>query len=347
MSSLVCWHVIARQLMNPRVAIAAIMAYSTFVASFCSSIFSSTTSQVNQEFGVSTEVSTLGVTLYVLGFAAGPIIWAPASELSGRRWPVTIGLFGYSIFSIATATAKDFQTVMLTRFFSGLFAAAPLATVPAVYADIYDHAHRGIAVALFAVSVFVGPFAAPWIGAFITESYLGWRWTMYISSFMGWFAFVLLLLFFRETYAPVVLVEKAAILRRQTRNWGIHARQDEIEVDVHELLTNNFGRPFRMLFTEPIVLLFSLYMSFIYGLMYALLGAYPVVFQGIYDMSSGVGSLPFIGLMIGEFLGGVYALLAMRTYAKKLRANNNVPVPEWRLPPCVVGGVVFAIGMFW
>lgn len=323
------------------------MAYSTFVASFCSAIFSATTSAIDKEFGISTEVSTLGVTLYVLGFAAGPTIWAPASELAGRRWPITIGFFGYSIFAIATATAKDVQTIMLTRFFSGLFSAAPLATVPAVYADIYDNAHRGIAVALFAMAVFVGPFAAPWIGAFITSSYLGWRWTMYISSFMGWFAFALLLLFFRESYAPIVLVEKAATLRRQTRNWGIHAKQDEIEVDVNDLLINNFGRPFRMLFTEPIVFLMSLYMSFIYGLMYALLGAYPVVFQGIHGMSSGVGSLPFLGLMIGEFMGCAYALLSMRTYNKKLRANNNVPIPEWRLPPCVAGGVVFAGGMFW
>lgn len=323
------------------------MAYSTFVASFCSAIFSATTKAIDKEFGVSTEVSTLGVTLYVLGFAAGPTIWAPASELSGRRWPITIGMFGYSIFTISTAVAKDIQTVMITRFFSGLFSAAPLACVPAVYADLFDHAHRGIAVAIFAVAVFVGPFAAPFIGAFITTSFLGWRWTMYIASFMGWLAFALVLLFFHETYAPIVLTAKAATLRRQTRNWGIHAKQDEIEVDLHELFSNNFGRPFRMLFTEPIVFLVSLYMSFIYGLMYALLGAYPVVFQGVYGMSSGVGSLPFIGLIIGEFLGGVFCLLSMRRYAKKLAANNNVPVPEWRLPPCVVGGVVFAAGMFW
>lgn len=334
-------------LTRQRIVVAAIMSYVTFVSSFCSSIFSAAISAVDKEFGISTEVSTLGITLYVLGYAAGPTIWAPASELAGRRWPITIGMFGYSIFAIATATAKDKQTVFITRFFSGLFSAAPLATVPGVFADIFDHAHRGIAMACFSVSVFVGPFAAPFIGAFITQSYLGWRWTMYISSFMGFFGFGLLLFFFHESYAPIVLAEKAAILRRQTRNWGIHAKQDEIEVDLHELLANNFGRPFRMITLEPIVFLVSLYMAFIYGLMYALLGAYPVVFQGIHGMAPGVGSLPFIGLIIGEFMGGIFSLIFMRRYAKKLSRNNNIPVPEWRLPPCIVGGVVFAGGMFW
>ena len=52
--------------------------------------------------------------------------------------------------------------------------------------------------------------------------------------------------------------------------------------------------------------MFSLWMSFVYGLMYALLSAYPVVFQGIHGMNLGVGSLPFIGLIIGELLAGAY-----------------------------------------
>jgi DHA1 family multidrug resistance protein-like MFS transporter len=58
-----------------------------------------------------------------------------------------------------------------------------------------------------------------------------------------------------ETYPPVILIEKAAELRRRTKNWGIHARQEEIEVDFRELVERNFSRPLRMLFTEPIVLL--------------------------------------------------------------------------------------------
>ena len=330
-----------------KVLLSVILAYVTFVSSFASAIFSSTVGATSEKFGVSTEVTTLGVTLYVLGFSAGPTFWAPASELAGRRWPITAGVFGYSIFTIGTATAKDVQTMMLTRFFAGLFGASPLAIVPATFADMYSNRTRGVAIAMFAMAVFVGPFASPFTGGFIVMSYLGWRWTMYISAIMGFLGTVLLLIFFRETYAPLVLVEKAQTLRRQTRNWGIHARQDEVELDFDELITVNFSRPFRMLFTEPIVFLVTLYMSFIYGLMYALLAAYPVVFQGIHGMNLGVGSLPFIGLIVGEFLGGVYTLLGQKSYTRKLMNNDNVPIPEWRLPPAIVGGVAFTLGLFW
>ncbi|GAB1218229.1 hypothetical protein ATERTT37_007482 [Aspergillus terreus] len=222
-------------------------------------IFSAAVGQVSEDFGISREVATLGVTLYVLGFAAGPTLWAPASELIGRKWPIMVGVFGYSIFTIATATAKDVQTLMLTRFFAGMFSASPIAIVPAAYADIYNNSTRGIAIAMFAMAVFVGPFASPFTGGFITQSYLHWRWTMYISAIMGFLGLVLLLLFYKETYPPVLLIEKAATLRRQTRNWGIHAKQDEVELDLRELINVNFSRPFRMLFTEPIVFLVTLY----------------------------------------------------------------------------------------
>lgn len=252
----------------------------------------------------------------------------------------------YSIFTIGSATAKDSQTLFITRFFAGLCSASPIAIVPAAFADMYNNTSRGVAIAMFAMAVFVGPFASPFTGGFITMSYLGWRWTMYIAAIMGFLGTCLLLLY-RETYAPVILVEKAATLRRQTRNWGIHAKQDEVELEIHELINTNFSRPFKMLFTEPIVFLVTLYMSFIYGLMYALLGAYPVVFQSIHHMNLGVGSLPFIGLMVGEFFGGAYTLLDAKWYNKKLANNNDVPVPEWRLPPAIVGGIAFTIGLFW
>lgn len=330
-----------------RIGISATLAYTTFVSSFASAIYSAATLAISQNFHISTEVAILGVTLYVLGFASGPTLWAPMSELIGRKMPIIVGMFGYSIFTIATATSKDVQTLMLSRFFAGFFSASPIAIVPAVFADIWNNQTRGVAIAMFAMAVFVGPFASPFTGGFITMSYLGWRWTMYIAAIMGFLAVGLCVLFLKETYAPAILVEKAKTLRRQTHNWGIRARQEEVELDWEELITNNFSRPFRMLFTEPIVFLISIWMSFVYGLMYALLSAYPVVFQQIHGMNLGVGSLPFIGLIIGEFLAGAYILYDQRAYSKKLADNHNIPIPEWRLPPSILGGVCFTIGLFW
>ena len=113
---------------------------------------------------------------------------------------------------------------------------------------------------------------------------------------------ILNVVFLKESYAPVVLVSKAAELRRRTKNWGIHAKQEEVEVDLRELVTKNFSRPIRLLISEPIILLVTIYMSFIYGLLYCFLTAYPLVFQGVHHIKPGVAGLPFFGMVVGIFL---------------------------------------------
>lgn len=333
--------------MSKKLYIGAILAYSSLSATMGSSIFSNATGVVAMDYGVSREVGTLATSLFVLGYAFGPIVWAPMSELFGRKNPIIIAILGFSIFTIGVATAENLQTVMICRFFSGAFGSAPLVLVAAVFADIFSNEVRGLAVAVFSMTVFMGPLLAPFIGGFIVDSYLGWRWTMYISALMGFSATILCILFLEESYGPVVLVQKASELRRRTKNWGIHAKQEEIEVDLKELLSKNISRPMRILFTEPIVLAITIYMSFIYGLLYLFLTAYAIVFQEIYGYNAGVGGLPYFGMVAGELIGFGVIVAMNPSYIRKLKANNNVPVPEWRIPVAIVGGILFAAGLFW
>ncbi|KAI9669964.1 MAG: hypothetical protein M1831_007000 [Alyxoria varia] len=333
--------------MNKKLYVGAIVAFFSLAATFGSAVFSNAIPVISQIYGVSQEVGILATSLYVLGYAFGPIIWAPISELYGRRIPILIGSFGFGVFSIAVAVAKDLQTIMICRFFGGLFGSCPLAVVAAIFTDMFSNKLRGLAIAVFSATVFMGPLLAPFVGGFITTSYLGWRWTEYITAIMAFTSFTLSLFFQPETYPPVILVDKARELRRRTKNWGIHAKQEEIEVDLIELLQKNVSRPLRILFTEPIVLLISIYMAFIYGILYLFLTAYALVFQGVYGMSPGVGGLPYFGMVIGELIAFTAVVIMNPGYVKKLEANSNVPVPEWRLPLVLVGSVSFAVGLFW
>lgn len=212
---------------------------------------------------------------------------------------------------------------------------------------MFDNRTRGMAITIFSMTVFTGPLMAPFVGGFIVMSDLGYRWTEYIVSFMGFFCFTCNLLFLSESYPPQILVVKASELRRRTKNWGIHAKQEEIEIDLRELIEKNFSRPLKMLVTERIVLLLSIYMAFIYGLLYLFLTAYPLVFQGVHGMNLGVGGLPFFGMITGQLLAGTLIFLRQPGYQKKLAANNNIPIPEWRLPEVILGGGCFAAGLFW
>ena len=239
------------------------------------------------------------VTLISLSVLTFPTqIWAPASELYGRKIPILLSSFGFTIFQFGVATGENVQTIFLCRFFGGLFASCPLTCVGAVFADMFNNQQRGLAMTVFSMTVFSGPLLAPFIGGFITTSYLGWRWTCYLTGIMGAFGLALGFIFLEETYPPVILVNKAADLRRRTKNWGIHAKQEEIEIDFRELVEKNLSRPLRMLFTEPIVLLLSIYMAFIYGLLYLFLTFYPIVFEEIHGFNQGVAGLPFLGMCV-------------------------------------------------
>lgn len=327
---------------------ASILACSgTFIVSLTSAIYAPGLESASAHFGVSSEVGQLGTTLYVLGFASGPVLWAPASELSGRKWPLTFAILLGGIFTIGSAVAKDIQTLIICRFFAGLCGASQLTVVPGVLADVYDNTYRGMAISLYALTVFVGPFTGPFTGGFITASYLGWRWNLYLPAILSFANGALSVFFLDETYPPCLLIAKAARLRKQTGNWGIHAQKERVEIEFIVLLEKYFTRPLKMLITEPIILFVSLYMSFIYGLVYALLEAYPVVFRDVYGMANGVDGLPFIGLTIGVTIACGYIISQHKTYAKKLAENKNVPVPEWRLSPTILGAPVFTIGIFW
>lgn len=118
------------------------------------------------------------LTLYTLGL--GPLVWAPLSEVYGRKPAVLGPYFIAAMFSFGSATAKDVQTLMLTRFFTGFFGAAPVTNTGGVLSDIWTAEQRGAAIVGYAMAVVGGPVLGPIAGGAITQSYLGWRWTQYV-----------------------------------------------------------------------------------------------------------------------------------------------------------------------
>jgi DHA1 family multidrug resistance protein-like MFS transporter len=346
--------------------ITVMMGAMTFCITFASSVFSTATEATAQHFGVSTEVMTLGTSLFVLGFAFGPIVWGPFSvsriyslylimrvdiyfsqELFGRKTPLFIGFFIFAIFQIPVAVAQNVGTIMLCRFFGGLFGSAPLAIVGGALVDFWEPVDRGIAITIFSGATFIGPVAGPIAGGFITMSYLTWRWTEYLTAIMGIGFGVIGFFVIPETYAPVLLQRKAKRIRYETKNWAIHAKLDEQQVDLKELVTKFLFRPFNMLFLEPILLLVTLYMSMIYGILYLFFEAYPIAFSEVRGWNLGVGALPFLAITIGVIFGGLLIVYTSKTrFARKLKEKGHI-VPEERLIPMIVGGFVFPAGLFW
>lgn len=111
------------------------------------------------------------------------MVWAPFSELRGRKLPLLVSLFGFSVFMVVVAVAKDLQTVMICRFWAGFFGSCSFTIVPAVFADFFDVNYRGVANTVFASAVFGSPNLAPFIGGFIAMT-IGSRWTHYLMAIL-------------------------------------------------------------------------------------------------------------------------------------------------------------------
>lgn len=91
----------------------------------------------------------LPVSIYLVGFVLGPSFLGPMSEVKGRR-PVLLATFIlYNIFTLACALAPSFPALLVFRLLSGTSAAAPVAIIGGVYADMYPTPReRGWCIAL-------------------------------------------------------------------------------------------------------------------------------------------------------------------------------------------------------
>ncbi|KZF21471.1 MFS general substrate transporter [Xylona heveae TC161] len=319
----------------------------TFCVTFASSVFSTAIVATSIRFHVSTEVMTLGVSLFVLGFALGPLMWGPFSELFGRKKPLFAGYILFVIFQVPVAVAQNVQTIMLCRFFGGLFGSAPLAIVGGALADFWGPVDRGVALCVFAGATFIGPIGGPILGGFITQSYLGWRWTAYITLIIGALMLVLGIFLVPESYGPVLLQQRAKRIRYSTKNWAVRSKLDETELDMKNLVNKYLLIPIKMLIYEPILILVTIYLALIYGIMYLFFESYPISFQEERGWNEGVGALPFLGIGIGVALGcGVIAWTSKTRFARKMKKHGRV-IPEERLPPMILGAIIFPPGLFW
>jgi hypothetical protein len=102
-----------------------------------------------------------------------------------------------------------------------------------------------------------------------------------------------------------------------------------------------------LLFREPIVLLLSIYMAIIYGTLYMMFAAFPIVFQQQRGWSPGIGGLAFIGVMIGMIFAVMYSIWDNKRYQNVEAKHNGKAPPEARLPPAMLGSIFLPIGLFW
>ncbi|KIK64990.1 hypothetical protein GYMLUDRAFT_160423 [Collybiopsis luxurians FD-317 M1] len=321
----------------------------TVNATFASSAPAITAARLIERFGISREVSDLVTTLFLLGYVTGPIFWGSGSEIFGRRNVLFLAMTAYTIIYIGQGLATNIQTVLILRFFSGAFASAPLIVCGGILADVWNATGRGYATTLFGGCVFLGPSLGPLIGGFVADSHLGWEWIYWIMMMMAGAGTFYTFLCLPETYGPVLLARKARRLREEdpVNNANLISDHEKLDWSASGLVERAIFRPWKIMAREPILILVTIYMSVVYGLLYALFEAFPVIFIEKRGFTATQQGLIFIGLGIGSTLTTICNLYFTRRVNKIIPKWKGFPPPEERLYTAMIGSIMLVGSTFW
>jgi multidrug resistance protein len=120
-------------------------------------------------------------TVYVLGYASGPLIIAPLSEMYGRVPIYHISNVFFVIFTIACAVSNSLNMLIGFRFLAGVAGSTVITIGGATFGDIFSATERAAALSIWAMGPLLGPVIGPVVGGFLTES-AGWRWVFWVVT---------------------------------------------------------------------------------------------------------------------------------------------------------------------
>ncbi|MFO7967280.1 MAG: MFS transporter [Archaeoglobaceae archaeon] len=132
------------------------------------------------------------------GFSLSRLVFMPyvgkMSDRVGRKLFILVGLFIYSILSIAYILAYDVYTLTAVRFVHGFASAMVIPVALAYISEISPEGREGEHMGTFTISLFLGVGFGPLIGGVIKDT-LGFNTVFYSMAILTAFAFFMCLLF--------------------------------------------------------------------------------------------------------------------------------------------------------
>ncbi|KAL3421353.1 hypothetical protein PVAG01_07798 [Phlyctema vagabunda] len=328
----------------------------TFVTPLASSMAAPGVPLIMREFeSTSTELAAFVISVYVLGFAFGPMFLAPMSETYGRLPIYHICNVFFNLFNIACALAKNLDMLIGFRFLAGIFGSVALTNGGGTITDIVRQEKRGRAMSFFVIGPLLGPIIGPIAGGYLSEA-KGWRWVFWVLSILGGLFTILCFIFLRETYAVVLLERKTQRKIKETGNINLRSKLDN-RLSAKDLFLRAIVRPYKLLILSPIVLFTSIYVGLIYAYLYLLFTTFTSVFEESYGFSPGTVGLSYLGLGIGSMMGlTIFAVISDRLLKKMTKEGDLAAVrdgkpppgmkPEYRLPPMAYCAWLIPAGFF-
>ena len=252
------------------------------------------------------------------------------------------------LFVMAKALAPNYGAAIAFRFICALFAASPMTVTGGTIGDIWNPNQLPFGLPFFTLTAYSGPILGPVIGAYTPE--IGFAWADWISLILVGAVLVFIILFQPETYSPVLLEWRAKHLRELTGDNRYQTTHISASSFGTRLLTNLY-RPFTMIWTEPIIIVFSFYLTLLYFVLFTFLNGYPYIFTRVYDITTSMTFIIFSAMMPGIFIALAlipYLYFLSKKAAAKAAAVGQPLQPEVSLYWAMAGAsILLPISLFW
>ncbi|KAL8900964.1 MAG: hypothetical protein Q9192_000787 [Flavoplaca navasiana] len=290
---------------------------------FNTSLYSNAVPGISEEFHVSKQAARCGAMIFLVTYAFGCELWAPWSEEFGRKPILQLSLLFVNLFQLPVALAPNFTSIMVGRALGGLSTAGGSVTLGMV-ADMWEADNQQYAVAFVVFSSVGGAVLGPIVGGF-SERYLNWTWSIWIQLILGVAVQAAHLIFVPETRTTIMMNRIAKKRRESGQDPNIYGpdemRPFKERFSAKEILIV-WIRPFRMFFTEPIVLTLSLLSGFSDALIFMFIQSFALVYEQWHFGLIAIG-LSFIPLLIGYFLAWFIFVPSIKRGVKLREANPD------------------------
>jgi len=313
---------------------------ATVVTAYAAGSYTAGDQQMMDEWHVSKTAITCGVTIFTCGFGVAPMILAPFSEINGRRPVFVITGILYVILQLCCAVTRSFPGMLVARFFKGCVSSTFSTMVGGVVSDIYHAEDRNTAMALFSGAALFGTGLGPMVSGFIAAN-TTWRWIFYLQVITCGVLMAGIVVFFKETRGSVLLSRKAKAINqyyeeleaigvvgvevwdeshegKSAQRVRFKVKSDEERASIVKMISVSLYRPFHLLFTEPTVFFFSLWISFAWAILYLTFAAIPLVFETNHGFDLSQAGAVFASLSVASIISTIISIggekLAKRRY---------------------------------
>ncbi|KAL3418748.1 polyamine transporter 3 [Phlyctema vagabunda] len=299
---------------------------------------------IEEKFGATAQVVTLGQSMFIVGTAVGPAFLGPLSDIGGRKWVYVFSIALYAILNFGTAYAINLPMLIIFMFLAGIAGSTALSNVAGTIADLFgDIDGAGQAMALFVMSANIGPSLGSPVGGWITDNpNMGLKWIFLINVIIG-AAFAIIMCFIPETLPRLVIAREAAKANTvDADEAAILKTKVNLLKEVRFVATMTF----RIMFTEPIVLLLGIYNGFAYGILFLYLDGVFDVFVVNNGLSIISADLTYLNFVVGVVC--MFCFIPVQTYFygrdRKKHGHNR---PEARFITSLVTVWLFPITLLW